>query len=983
MNRLDARARLVFHYAREEADRLGHTVIESEHLLLGLLREGGLASQVLLQSGLTLEAARQRVVEIVGRFERSRDAPPPTITSAARRVMDLAGVEASAYQSTVITTGHVLLGMIQAHDGIAMMLLNQLGGGAKLVRKATLEALQLPADVEKESVSAGSNLSGIVAVPADSVLARLLGGSQPETRAIPKMPPAGMDSSPVVTEIASKTVVVPESEPVAADLEPMASSASEALVETNTTAEAVVEVMVDDKLDVVSDSMEAIEETEIPDSIEETKIPDSIEETKIPDSIEETEIPDSILMDVKFEEVIEAPLFSMQSSSAMDNEIMMELEQSRGMPLPEVNLDDEFESVIMPVDALADESESDALGIPVLESEQALLSEMAVSELRSVVPQEEPLVESNKQAAMALAATLRSKAEQESLRQAQIVIPDPFPRTLSEFEQQVSAEEFRKAKSTLELDTPAAIPEPLPPELAPHASVPEDDIEVLIETDTDGDASNEIKAITAMPLTPEAVAPEEVVSLAPESLSQPEVLNTRSSSDDLESDSWDSAGSTPAQVVEMGIPALDLSDVAEPAFIVPKVELEDFETRPVYISQTEMTVDAPMVQKLTVTSTPMAANLAASSELDTSNLDEEFTNMPEFPESPDISKMALMAVPDSEVGIRQPEADLELNADESDFEMHLPHDQLEDAIPLEVLMPTEAQTANHLLSTETNHVPETEIPVIEQPEEPDFPELELVSHPSSWDMVTASSMMKRQIIAFGGGGFSQEPDNLLLDHYVLETARMAREVSRPRVCFIPTAAGDSPQYIERFYTAFKPLECEPMHLPLFHTEDWTDELEDTILSADVLYFSGGSTKNALALWKAWELEPIFQKAYEGGTVFAGLSAGAICWFEQFTTDSAGRSLGVMEGLGWLPGSFTPHYDAERYRRFALEKFLRAHKIAPGFAADDGAALHFVNGEYKAAISSRASAKAYHVTLGRNRLVESPLETRFLGESSDE
>jgi dipeptidase E len=249
---------------------------------------------------------------------------------------------------------------------------------------------------------------------------------------------------------------------------------------------------------------------------------------------------------------------------------------------------------------------------------------------------------------------------------------------------------------------------------------------------------------------------------------------------------------------------------------------------------------------------------------------------------------------------------------------------------------------------------------------------------ASWDMVTASSVIKRQIIALGGGGFSQEPENLLLDQYILEHARTAREVSVPRVCFVSTACGDAPSYIERFYNAFKTLECEPYHLPLFKPEDWEDELEDMILGADVLYFSGGSTKNALALWNAWELEPTFQQAYEAGTVFAGISAGAICWFEQFTTDSVGRSLGAMEGLGWLPGSFTPHYDAERYRKTMLERLLRSRKISPGFAADDGVAVHFINSEYAGAVTSRPDAKAYHVTLGRNRLVESPLETLYLG-----
>ena len=56
-------------------------------------------------------------------------------------------------------------------------------------------------------------------------------------------------------------------------------------------------------------------------------------------------------------------------------------------------------------------------------------------------------------------------------------------------------------------------------------------------------------------------------------------------------------------------------------------------------------------------------------------------------------------------------------------------------------------------------------------------------------------MMKRQIIALGGGGFSMEPDNLALDRYILSQS----DKQEPRICFIPTASGDKPDYIRRFY----------------------------------------------------------------------------------------------------------------------------------------------------------------------------------------
>ena len=234
--------------------------------------------------------------------------------------------------------------------------------------------------------------------------------------------------------------------------------------------------------------------------------------------------------------------------------------------------------------------------------------------------------------------------------------------------------------------------------------------------------------------------------------------------------------------------------------------------------------------------------------------------------------------------------------------------------------------------------------------------------------------MKRQIVAMGGGGFSMEPENPLLDQYVLN----ATNLERPKVCFVPTASGDSASYIERFYDAFKKLECEPSHLSLFNPHTWTQDLEPFIARQNVLYFGGGNTRNALALWREWKLDRLLRAAYELGAVMAGLSAGAICWFEQGSTDSIGRELGVLECLGWLKGSMTPHYDGEAQRRPWLHKTILKQRIQNGFAADDGAALHFVNENLERVVSSRFEARAYRVELRVGEVLETPISTRFLG-----
>jgi dipeptidase E len=123
-----------------------------------------------------------------------------------------------------------------------------------------------------------------------------------------------------------------------------------------------------------------------------------------------------------------------------------------------------------------------------------------------------------------------------------------------------------------------------------------------------------------------------------------------------------------------------------------------------------------------------------------------------------------------------------------------------------------------------------------------------------------------------------EPDNLTLDRYILAQAR----VPEPAVAFVPTASGDADASIVRFYTAFSGLPCRPSHLALFRR---TPDLRSYLLAQDVIYVGGGNTKSMLAVWREWGLLELLREAWASGIVLAGISAGAICWFEQGVTDS--------------------------------------------------------------------------------------------------
>lgn len=229
----------------------------------------------------------------------------------------------------------------------------------------------------------------------------------------------------------------------------------------------------------------------------------------------------------------------------------------------------------------------------------------------------------------------------------------------------------------------------------------------------------------------------------------------------------------------------------------------------------------------------------------------------------------------------------------------------------------------------------------------------------------------RQIIALGGGGFSMEPDNPLLDLYILKQAKKVN----PQICFIPTASGDSENYISRFYNFFNQQDCKPSHLSLF--EPPTRDLEGFILEKDIVYVGGGNTKNLLALWKEWGLDSILRKAWNQGVILAGLSAGSICWFEEGVTDSYGDGLEPIKCLGFLKGSNCPHYDGEIDRRPTYHKLIESKEIQAGIAVDDGVAIHYKEQGISKIVSSRPNAKAYNVSF-ETEVVETRLQTEFLG-----
>jgi len=208
------------------------------------------------------------------------------------------------------------------------------------------------------------------------------------------------------------------------------------------------------------------------------------------------------------------------------------------------------------------------------------------------------------------------------------------------------------------------------------------------------------------------------------------------------------------------------------------------------------------------------------------------------------------------------------------------------------------------------------------------------------------------------------PDDMLLDYvFGLAPGR--------RLLYVPTATMEDPARTVWWYERLHG-RAEMTHLHFF---PWPPSgLRGLVLAQDIVLVTGGNTANALAVWRAHGFDEILREAWQRGILLTGWSAGMICWFEHGVTDSFGPGLAPMECLGLLPGSACPHYDGEERRRPVYTRLV-AEGVAPGVAADDDVALHYVGTDLQEVVSSRRGAAAYRVGPDCER----QLETRLLGE----
>ena len=221
-------------------------------------------------------------------------------------------------------------------------------------------------------------------------------------------------------------------------------------------------------------------------------------------------------------------------------------------------------------------------------------------------------------------------------------------------------------------------------------------------------------------------------------------------------------------------------------------------------------------------------------------------------------------------------------------------------------------------------------------------------------------MHNKNIVAIGGGGFGRSLGSLEIEKYIISLINK----KRPRICFIPTASGDSSLYKLNFYRAFSKLDCITSHIDFFSR---TENLEEKVLNQDIIYIGGGNTKSMLAVWREWDLDKILHIAYEKGIVMSGVSAGAICWFDKGITDSFLNELTIIDCLGIVSGTACPHFDEEKEREPYVNDVINNELINSCICIEGDCALHIKNDFEHYSIDFGNGKKCYRVYKENNDL----------------
>ncbi|MEI8103810.1 MAG: Type 1 glutamine amidotransferase-like domain-containing protein [Candidatus Moraniibacteriota bacterium] len=232
------------------------------------------------------------------------------------------------------------------------------------------------------------------------------------------------------------------------------------------------------------------------------------------------------------------------------------------------------------------------------------------------------------------------------------------------------------------------------------------------------------------------------------------------------------------------------------------------------------------------------------------------------------------------------------------------------------------------------------------------------------------------IIAIGGGEL-KDLETLPIDRAIVKMANK----KHPKVLFIPTASNDSVGYWETFQNVYsKKLGCDTDVLYLIKEKPSKKEIEQKILSADIIYVGGGNTLRMLRIWRKLGVDTMLRKAYEKGIILSGLSAGAICWFRYGSSDARRFMKNEKQqdvfmrvtGLGLVPLTLSPHHIREKKLRESGMKAIMKRTPGIALALDDNSAI-VIRGDQYEVLKSKKDVGIKKVFSNKGKVEWKPLK----------
>ena len=213
--------------------------------------------------------------------------------------------------------------------------------------------------------------------------------------------------------------------------------------------------------------------------------------------------------------------------------------------------------------------------------------------------------------------------------------------------------------------------------------------------------------------------------------------------------------------------------------------------------------------------------------------------------------------------------------------------------------------------------------------------------------------MKRVFVSIGGGEIRNKT-TAPIDGYIASVAKSRiTDGRRGYALFFPTASHDSNPYFNSFRKTYTSLFDMKSDIAILTKGLMTlDHVAEKIQKADVIYVGGGDTLYLMQVWRQTGIDKLVWEAYQRGAVLAGLSAGAILWFEDIYTDSLVEGeFAPYKGMGLIKGAATPHYN----QRTEFDAVAAAEGYPLSYAIEDNAAVVFEDETPVGALSSGGNA----------------------------